>query len=71
MLTIARVITERKKAAEEVRKPSEEWERTCDSISDLVFILDTDFRFVRVNKRALSKSDSASRHILIQKPTVI
>ena len=43
-------ITERKQATEEIGKSSEEWKRTFDAISDLVFILDTNFRFVKVNK---------------------
>ena len=42
-------ITERKKAEEKIRKSAEEWSRTFDAISDLVFILDRNFSFVRVN----------------------
>ena len=35
---------------EKIEKASEEWKRTFDAISDLVFVLDKDHRFVRVNK---------------------
>jgi len=50
MLVIARDITERKKTEEKIKRASEEWARTFDAISDFVFIIDRDFRFVRVNK---------------------
>ena len=43
-------ITERKEAEEKIKNANEEWMRTFDAISDLVFILDNDSRFVRVNK---------------------
>lgn len=35
-------IVERKEIEEKVKKVAEEWEKTFDAISDLVFILDTD-----------------------------
>ncbi|MDD5704588.1 MAG: PAS domain S-box protein [Kiritimatiellae bacterium] len=41
----ARVVAER-----EVARASEEWGRTFDSVPDLIAILDTDHRIVRVNK---------------------
>ena len=47
---IFRDITQRKKAEEEIKQAAEEWRTTFDSITDLVFINDTDFRLVRVNK---------------------
>jgi len=47
---IFRDITERKKAEEKIKKSSEEWKKTFNAISDFVFVLDKDFRFVRVNK---------------------
>jgi len=37
---------------EEIRRRAEEWQRTFDSIADLVFIQDKDLRFIRVNKGA-------------------
>jgi PAS domain S-box-containing protein len=54
-------ITDRKQATEKAERVSEEWKKTFDAISDFMFILDTDFRFVRVNKAicdALKKEPS-------------
>src|SRR3990170_957506 len=47
---LARNITERKQAEERVKKASEDWKKTFDAISDFVFIIDTDFRLVKVNR---------------------
>ena len=49
-VSVAKDITERKKAIERTGNFVEEWKRTFDAISDFVFVLDTDFRLVRVNK---------------------
>jgi len=43
-------ITERKQAEERLRQAAEEWRTTFDSITDLVFITDKDYKLVRVNK---------------------
>ncbi len=43
-------ITDRKKAEEAVVRAKEEWERTFDTVPDLVSILDNQHRIVRVNK---------------------
>ena len=43
-------ITERKKAEETIKKTSEEWQKTFNAITDFVFIIDRDYRLVRVNK---------------------
>jgi PAS domain S-box-containing protein len=43
-------ITERKRAEEQIRLASEEWEMTFNSITDLVFIQDKDFTIKKVNK---------------------
>ncbi|MFQ5952034.1 MAG: PAS domain S-box protein [Candidatus Omnitrophota bacterium] len=47
---ILRDITTRKKAEEKIKVAAEEWERTFDSISDLVFIQDKDFTITKANK---------------------
>ena len=47
---ILRDITERKQAEEEVFRSKEDWERTFDAVSDLIAILDTEYRIVRVNR---------------------
>ncbi len=49
-IAITRDITERKQAEEKIKQTAEEWRTTFDSITDLVFIQDKDFRIVRVNK---------------------
>ncbi len=43
-------ITERKETEEKVKKSSEEWEKTFDSISDLIFIQNNDHVILRVNQ---------------------
>lgn len=42
--------TKRKKAEEEIHLAKKQWERTFDSIPDLVAILDNEFRIIRANK---------------------
>jgi PAS domain S-box-containing protein len=44
-------VTERKEAEEQIKKASEELNRTFDAIPDLMFIIDRDNRLVRVNKK--------------------
>lgn len=41
---------ERRKAEERIKRSAEEWQRTFDSISDLIFLQDKDFTIIRVNK---------------------
>jgi PAS domain S-box-containing protein len=43
-------ITERKKAGEEIVRAKEEWERTFDTVPDLIAILDCNHTVLRVNK---------------------
>jgi PAS domain S-box-containing protein len=43
-------ITERKRAEEELRQSRDEWERTFNSVPDLIAILDAKHRVVQVNK---------------------
>ncbi|MBM3248603.1 MAG: PAS domain S-box protein [Candidatus Omnitrophica bacterium] len=45
-------ITERKLYEEKIRKAAEEWSRTFDAISDMIFIMDKDHNFKRANKAA-------------------
>lgn len=47
---IDRDITERRKAEEESKRAAEEWSKTFDAISDLVFLQDESFTITRVNK---------------------
>lgn len=43
-------ISERKKAESEIKKAAQEWQRTFDSITDLVFIQDSEYTIAKVNK---------------------
>lgn len=45
-----RDITESKKAQEALLKAKQEWERTFDSVTDLIAIIDNDHRILRVNR---------------------
>ncbi len=48
--TIARDITERKRAEEAVKRANKDWEQTFDAIPDMVMVLDTHYRILRANK---------------------
>ncbi len=48
--SIIRDLTERKKAQDALIHAKEEWEDTFDAVPDLIAILDTNFRIVRINK---------------------
>ena len=48
-ITIGSVL-ERKKAEEEIKQAAQEWQKTFDSISDLVFIQDTNYNILKANK---------------------
>jgi PAS domain S-box-containing protein len=43
-------IAERKQAEEEIERAAEQWQTTFDSITDWLFIVNKDFKLVRVNK---------------------
>ena len=47
---VARDITERRRIQQQMEQAAKEWRTTFDSISDLVSIIDKDFRLLRVNK---------------------
>jgi PAS domain S-box-containing protein len=51
---IARDITSRKQAEEALRLAKEEWERTFDSVPDLIAILDNKHKVLRVNEAMAS-----------------
>src|SRR5574341_1292768 len=48
-------ITERKRSAEALVRAKEEWERTFDSVPDLIAIIDDQHRLLRVNKAMAQK----------------
>ena len=43
-------ISDRKKMENQLRSIVDEWQKTFDAISDFIFILDKDFRIVKVNQ---------------------
>ena len=47
---VSRDITEAKRAEKDIRRAKEEWERTFDSVPDLIAILDEHHRVVRANQ---------------------
>ncbi len=50
VLAVGMDITERREAEETVRQANEQWERTFDSVPDLIAILDDQHRVVRANQ---------------------
>ncbi len=53
---LSREIVERKEAEKAIVKAKEEWERTFDSVPDLVTITDKQYRIVRINKAMADRS---------------
>ena len=49
--TLCQDVTERNRAEELIKKTSEEWGRTFDAITELVFVADRNYRIVRANKK--------------------
>ena len=50
IVTNYRDVTERKRAEEDIRRAKEEWERTFDSVPDLIAILDEHHQVIRANR---------------------
>ncbi len=46
-------ITDRKSMEEKIQPSAEEWQRTFDSVSDQIMILDKDLRIIRINASAV------------------
>ncbi len=55
LLVMLQDITEHKESEEALRRAKEEWERTFDSVPDMVAILDRQHRMLRVNKAMAQK----------------
>jgi len=49
MSDLLAIAIERKKTGESLERAKREWERTFDSVPDLIAILDQNYRFIRVN----------------------
>src|SRR5208283_2442352 len=52
LLKVARDISDRLRAEEEVRNTAAQWQATFDAVQDLVLLLDKDFRILRANRAA-------------------
>ena len=48
-------ITERRKADRKILQANEEWERTFNSVSDLILLMDNQYRIVRINRAMADK----------------
>jgi PAS domain S-box-containing protein len=57
-------ISERKKSEEAIVRAKEEWERTFDTVPDLIMLLDRDFTIVRANKATLEKLGLTSAELV-------
>ena len=55
---------ERRRIEEEIIRARDEWERTFDSVPDLIVILDRDFRVLRANRALLERLGAAKEDFL-------
>jgi PAS domain S-box-containing protein len=52
LLMVARDVSDRLRAEEEVRNTAAQWQATFDAVQDLVLLLDKDFQILRANRAA-------------------
>jgi two-component system, chemotaxis family, CheB/CheR fusion protein len=57
-------ITERKTAEDKVRAGKKEWERTFDSVPDLIAIMDKEHRIIRVNRAMAERLGTDPAHCI-------
>lgn len=67
IVNLNKEIANRKEAEAIVRRAAEEWQRTFDSITDLVFIQDTDFTIIKANKAFIDAVKSKPADIIGKK----
>lgn len=60
-------ITNRKVLTEKILQAKQEWERTFDAVPDLIAILDTDYKILRVNKAMAEKVSLHPKELLGKK----
>ena len=60
-------ITERKRIYDELGQAAQEWQRTFDSMSDIVFIQDKDFTILKANKACLEALKLKSEDVVGKK----
>jgi len=63
---IAQDITERKQADAAIIRAKQEWERTFDAVSDLIMILDNEYRVVRANKAMADRLGCTTKDLVGQ-----
>ena len=57
-------ITESKQTEEELLRAKQEWERTFDSVPDLIAVIDTQYRIVRANREMAKRLGSAPEQVI-------
>ncbi len=57
-------ITERKKIEKELSRSKKEWERTFLAFPDPLFVIDKNYKIVRVNRSAIEQLGAAKEHVL-------
>jgi PAS domain S-box-containing protein len=61
---IARDITERKQAQEEINRAKMEWEQTFNTVPDMITVLDSRNRILRINKSMAEHLNSAPENLV-------
>jgi PAS domain S-box-containing protein len=61
-----RDITDRKKSEVALHKAKEEWEQTFDAVQDLIMIIDSNHRIIRVNKTMADRLGMSSEEMIGQ-----
>jgi PAS domain S-box-containing protein len=64
LAAIFRDITERKKAEEKINQAAEQWQTTFNSITDWIYIIDKEFKLVRVNKAFANAIGRSQRELI-------
>jgi len=59
-------VTERKRAEAQIIRAKQEWERTFDTMPDLIMILNTEYRVVRANKAMADRLGSTTKDLVGQ-----
>ena len=67
VIMIARNVTEEKKAEQALIRAKEDWENTFDSIADVVMLLDSKHRIMRVNRAGVQAFSTAEEGLIGKK----
>ncbi len=66
-LIIVRDVTDRKRAEDALVRAKEDWENTFDAITDMVMLLDSEHRIIRLNKAAAEALDTTKEALVGKK----